>query len=205
MFHIKSLRGALALAVALMMHSGNEAEAQKRRAPRPPEAVVVREDADGQRVPLYAGDTLIIRLRSDSRTGYRWEWLETDPRVLRRERFPAIENDSAFQGYQEFQLTALRPGKATVELALEDPKRSDASPLKSFRFEVRVVPQSERPPDYSSTFTRVRRTLNRPFTLYSGEDFMSAWSAGRFWGNRPTDSGDFGPPAGPGGMVITRF
>jgi predicted secreted protein len=206
MFQIKPMYGALVMALVLAAQSGNQAQAQKRSAPRPPEAVIVRENANGQRIPLAVGDTLLLRLRTDTKAGYRWVWLETDPQILRREkRLPSLEEIPSSQGYQEFELTALKPGKAVVELAYEGPKRFDDSSAKILRVEVRVVPQSQTLPDYGSTFTRVRRMPSRPFALYTGEDFISAWSAGRFWGNRPPDGSDLGPPSGPGGIVITRY
>src|SRR5205085_378828 len=120
MFHIKPIHGVLGIALALIAQSGNEALTQKRSAPLPPEVVIVHEDANGQTIPLAVGDTFLLRLRADTKTGHRWVWLETDPYILRRAKLlHPQEDEPTSQGYQEFQLTALKPGKATVELAYE--------------------------------------------------------------------------------------
>lgn len=204
----KTFYGAALAALALTLNTDLDAQAQKKSVTKKlniaaaEDVTVVDETYNAKRIILYVGDRLVIRLNSNPRTGHRWAWVETNPRILMRLDGRAPLKNGPAESAQFFQLKALKPGQTVVEIDYEGPRGFEELPSKTFQLRVVVVPGSERPVDDNLT---LRRRADRNHPRLEGTNFMSSWNVGRFWGNRPPGSAYEGPVIGPGGIALYRF
>ncbi|MDE9367230.1 protease inhibitor I42 family protein [Luteipulveratus sp. YIM 133132] len=86
---------------------------------------VVESPEDGQRIPLAAGDSLEVRLRHPSGTGYRWTVTDLPPGVVVGGDDAQVEAGTSSAPGQArtsvVELVASSPGESVVRLALERP------------------------------------------------------------------------------------
>ena len=193
-------------ALALIGMTGMVASAQRSDNALSPWVIILNEKSNNQKIPLHVDDELVLRLQADPDRGRHWVWLETDPTILKRvdARKGIASDTSDSHKYQEFQVRALRTGRATIQLDYEMPGNWKAQSPKTFQLQVQVIPK--KPPVSDNILApKALRNSNRPFTLFEGENFISLWNAGRFWGNRPPNAEFDGSPTLSSGLVISRF
>lgn len=105
--------------------------------------VIVTQSDDGSRQSLAVGDTLVVRLKSNATTGYRWSVSTTDPALVQKKaaqykKPPAGKPGQG--GYQIFTFTAVKPGQAVFSLAYQRPFEKHTSPAKTFSLDLSIVP-----------------------------------------------------------------
>jgi inhibitor of cysteine peptidase len=100
------------------------------------------EGNSGSDVTVRAGRTFTISLEGNPTTGYKWEVVEYDERVLKLtgEDFSTSSDRIGAGGIQEFTFTASKSGTTTVELVHRKPWEKDVEPLRTFTANVRVNP-----------------------------------------------------------------
>lgn len=205
-----SLRSTLAAApltaLAFISMTGAVASAQRPDNALSPRVIILNEKANNQKIPLHVDEEIILRLQADPDKGRHWVWLETDPTILKRvdARKNVASDTSDSHKYQEFQVKALRTGRATIQLDYEMSGNLSAQSPTTFQIHVQVTPRKAAASD-NILAPKAIRNSNRPFTLFEGEDFISLWNAGRFWGNRPPNGEFDGSATLPSGLVISRF
>jgi inhibitor of cysteine peptidase len=109
----------------------------------PKGAVIVVTDADnGKDIDLPAGDTLVLRLKSNPSIGYSWA-IKGDPSPLRLVK--SVTRKTGQNGHavgapstQEFRLTAVSAGIASLALEYRRPWEHDVPPVKTFQVRVKV-------------------------------------------------------------------
>ncbi len=104
--------------------------------------VTVTEKEEGQTVALGRKDTLVIRLKSQLGTGYGWQVVRHDNRLLRLLGRPEQENSQGGlpggEEHQIFRFKALRSGTTLIELRYVRPWERNARPLRYFRLRIRI-------------------------------------------------------------------
>jgi len=109
-----------------------------------PEPTLTLEQS-GQRVRLYAGDILTVKLESNPTTGYRWELVEpADEKVLklldqRYEQSPVEKGLVGAGGVETWRFRAVGRGSASLKLEYIRPWEKSVVPAKAFSLQV-VVP-----------------------------------------------------------------
>ncbi len=104
-------------------------------------SIVTITDADnGKDVDLPAGDTLIVRLKSNPSTGYSWA-IKGDPSPLRLGKSSTKKNSQTGHAAgtpvtQEFRLSATSAGMASLTLEYRRPWEYTAGPAKKFHVQV---------------------------------------------------------------------
>jgi inhibitor of cysteine peptidase len=111
-------------------------------APRksPSAVVTITEQDDGKDVDLPSGDTLVVRLKSNPSTGYSWA-IKGDPSPLRlvkssTKKTGQTSHVAGAPATQEFRLTALSSGMASLTLEYRRPWEYTAGPARTFRVRV---------------------------------------------------------------------
>ena len=106
--------------------------AQKKASP----LVVVTDQDNGKDIDLPTGDTLVLRLKSNPSTGYTWT-IKRGPSILRLVK--TSTKKSGQTGHvvggpviQEFRLTAVSAGMASLTLEYRRPWEYTAGPAKTF-------------------------------------------------------------------------
>ncbi len=103
--------------------------------------VVMITDADnGKDIDLPGGDTLVLRLKSNPSTGYSWV-IKGDPSPLRLLKSSTRKNDrtghtAGAPVMQEFRLTAVSAGMASLNLEYRRPWEYTSGPAKTFAVKV---------------------------------------------------------------------
>ncbi len=105
-----------------------------------PSAIAITDQDDGKDIDLPAGDTLVLRLKSNPSTGYSWA-IKGDPSPLKLVKNSTKKNDqtSDVPGApvtQEFRLTAVSAGMASLTLEYRRPWEHDVAPAKTFQVRV---------------------------------------------------------------------
>jgi inhibitor of cysteine peptidase len=105
--------------------------------------VWLTEADDGRSVDLGVGQTLNIALKANPATGYGWETLTLDERVLRLAAAPEFTPESdrlGAPGTQVLRFEVVGPGEADLQLVYRRPWEQDATPANTFS--VHIVAQS---------------------------------------------------------------
>ena len=102
--------------------------------------LVITDQDNGKDVDLPAGDTLVIRLKSNPSTGYVWA-IKGDPSPLRLVKSSAQKTGQTSRAVgapatQEFRLTAASAGMASLTLEYRRPWEYTAGPAKTFKVKV---------------------------------------------------------------------
>lgn len=105
-------------------------------------SVTITESDSGSHPSLAVGDTLVVRLKSNITTGYRWTVTVTDPALLRKksEQYKKAAPGRMGQGgVQVFTFTAGKPGQMSLSLAYSRPFEKHTPPAKTFRVEISIA------------------------------------------------------------------
>ena len=102
--------------------------------------IAIADQDNGKDIELPAGDTLVLRLTSNPSTGYSWA-IEGDPlplRLVKSSTKKTGQNGHAIGTpvMQEFRLTAVSAGMASLTLEYRRPWESNVAPVKTFRVRV---------------------------------------------------------------------
>ncbi len=102
--------------------------------------VAVTDQDNGKDIDLPAGDTLVLRLKSNPSTGYSWA-IKGDPSPLKlvkssTEKNSQTSNVPGAPVTQEFRLTAVSAGMASLSLEYRRPWEHDVAPAKTFQVRV---------------------------------------------------------------------
>jgi inhibitor of cysteine peptidase len=102
------------------------------------------EADDGTSIEVVPGDALVVRLRENPTTGYRWalDELDGDAVTLGGDDFEASEGAGVGSGGRRiFTFSAVGPGSASIALKLWRRWEGDASARERVRLNVRVAAQ----------------------------------------------------------------
>jgi inhibitor of cysteine peptidase len=102
--------------------------------------VVITDQDDGKDIELPAGDTLVLRLTSNPSTGYSWA-IKGDPsplKLVKSSTKKTGQNGHAVGApvTQEFRLTAVSAGMASLTLEYRRPWEHNVAPAKTFQVRV---------------------------------------------------------------------
>ena len=102
--------------------------------------VTITDEDNGKDIDLPAGDTLVLRLKSNPSTGYSWA-IKGDPSPLKlvkssTEKNSQTSNVPGGPVTQEFRLTAVSAGMASLSLEYRRPWEHDVAPAKTFQVKV---------------------------------------------------------------------
>lgn len=102
----------------------------------------VTEKDDGKKLSTVAGQALTLKLPCQPGTGYTWDVLERDLKLVELVGEPTFERgDSKLLGgveHQVFQLRALATGTAALQLGLVRKWVKDQKPRKTFRVTLEI-------------------------------------------------------------------
>ena len=103
-------------------------------------AVVITDQDNGKDIDLPAGGTLVVRLKSNPSTGYRWA-IKGDPSPLRlvkssTKRTGQTSHVVGAPVTQEFRLKVASAGMASLTLEYSRPWEYTAAPAKTFAVKV---------------------------------------------------------------------
>jgi inhibitor of cysteine peptidase len=102
--------------------------------------VTLHASDDGTQVMLRRGQDLVISLAGNPTTGYTWEAVAYDERILRQVGEPTFtpeSNAAGAPGRQVLRFEALGEGQTTLQLIYHRPWE-DAEPEKAFSVDVVV-------------------------------------------------------------------
>jgi inhibitor of cysteine peptidase len=102
--------------------------------------VTITDQDNGKDIDFPAGDTLVVRLKSNPSTGYSWA-IKGDALPLRLVKSSTEKNGQTSHGVgapvtQEFRLTAVSAGMASLTLEYRRPWEYTAGPAKTFNVKV---------------------------------------------------------------------
>ena len=102
--------------------------------------VTITDEDNGKDIDLPAGDTLVLRLKSNPSTGYSWA-IKGDPLPLRLVKSSTKKNAQTGHAVgapvtQEFRLTAVSAGMASLTLEYGRPWEYNVAPAKTFKVKV---------------------------------------------------------------------
>jgi inhibitor of cysteine peptidase len=116
--------------------------------PHPPAApqksaasmVTITDQDNGKDIDLPAGDTLVVRLKGNPSTGYTWA-IKGDPSPLRLVKSSTRKNGQTGHAVgapvtQEFRLTAVSAGMASLTLEYRRPWEYTSGPARTFSVKV---------------------------------------------------------------------
>jgi predicted secreted protein len=95
---------------------------------------------DGSQVDLVKGQTFVVSLEGSPSTGYTWEAVEYDERILRQVGEPGFTPESnvlGASGIQTLRFDAVGKGRTTLRLVYHRPWE-DAEPEQTFSVEIVV-------------------------------------------------------------------
>lgn len=98
-------------------------------------SVNVDASYSGKRAQIAVGDSLIVTLPSDIRTGYVWTARISDDRILREQDHEYIGQVGA-GGKDVWSFKALKKDTAIVSMQYIQPDKKDVAPLKTFSLTV---------------------------------------------------------------------
>jgi len=96
---------------------------------------------DGREIELGRGESLAITLASNPTTGYRWEVIEVEERVLPpvgESEFRPESDGIGAPGVEIFRFKAMDAGQTTLNLVYHRPWEEDVAPLNTFSLQVIV-------------------------------------------------------------------
>ncbi len=103
------------------------------------------EKDDGSQVELDQGQDLVVTLRSNPSTGYRWEVVEIDESILGQigeaQYTPSDPRKSPLPGQggtETFRFKVIGLGRTALRLAYQRPWEKGAEPLKTYSLQVEV-------------------------------------------------------------------
>ena len=138
------IRVSIVAALALLLFS-LMLVAQPPQSPGAPQksassVVIITDEDNGKDIDLPAGDTLVLRLKSNPSTGYSWA-IKGDPSPLRLVKSPTKKNAQTGHAVgapvtQEFRLTAVSAGMASLSLEYRRPWEYNVAPAKTFNVKV---------------------------------------------------------------------
>jgi inhibitor of cysteine peptidase len=102
--------------------------------------IAIADQDDGKDIDLPAGDTLVLRLTSNPSTGYSWA-IKGDPsplKLVKSSTKKTGQNGHAVGApvTQEFRLTAVSAGMASLTLEYRRPWEHNVTPAKTFQVRV---------------------------------------------------------------------
>ena len=105
-----------------------------------PSVVIITDQDNGKDIDLPAGDTLVIRLKSNPSTGYRWA-IKGDPSPLRLVKSSTKKTGQTGHAVgvpvtQEFRLKVASAGMASLTLEYSRPWEYTAAPAKTLAVKV---------------------------------------------------------------------
>ena len=137
-------RVSIVVALALLLFS-LILVAQPPQSPGAPQksassVVTITDEDNGKDIDLPAGDTLVLRLKSNPSTGYSWA-IKGDPSPLRLVKSSTKKNAQTGHAVgapvtQEFRLTAVSAGMASLTLEYRRPWEYHVAPAKTFKVKV---------------------------------------------------------------------
>jgi inhibitor of cysteine peptidase len=97
---------------------------------------------NGRQIELDQGQSLLVVLKSNPTTGFRWEIAELDEPILRQMGEVEFEQSGSKNlvgagGWEKLRFEASSPGESTLRLIYHRPWEEDVEPLETFS--VRVV------------------------------------------------------------------
>lgn len=105
-------------------------------------SVTVSQSDNASHQSLTVGDTLVVRLKSNLTTGYRWSVTANDTALLRKnsEQYKKpIPGRVGQGGVQVYTFTALKPGETSLSLGYSRPFEKHVAPAKTFRVEISIA------------------------------------------------------------------
>jgi inhibitor of cysteine peptidase len=101
---------------------------------------LITDEDNGKDIDLPAGDTLVLRLKSNPSTGYNWA-IKGDPLPLRLVKSSTKKNAQTGHAVgapvtQEFRLAAVSAGMASLTLEYRRPWEYNVAPAKTFKVKV---------------------------------------------------------------------
>jgi len=110
-----------------------------------PEEVNVDEEDDGSQVELEQGQILVVTLKSNPTTGYRWEVVETQESILEQmgeaEFKPSQTGEPPLVGaggWEIFRFKAISAGQTSLKLVYHRPWEEGVEPVDTFSIQVVV-------------------------------------------------------------------
>ena len=110
------------------------------------EDIVLDEKANGKTVAATIGQQILIRLKGNPTTGYRWDVAKLEGEAIEQVGKAKYAVDKGAEGRMGaggtfvFTFKAVRKGKATLTLAYARPWEKKKKPAKTFRLTVEVKP-----------------------------------------------------------------
>jgi inhibitor of cysteine peptidase len=104
--------------------------------------VTVTDQDDRDKITLASGQTLVVRLKASLGTGFSWQVVANDARILEQARPPMIEpperTEPGAVERQVFRFTAQTRGSAVLELHYFRPWEKGVEPARKYRVTVTV-------------------------------------------------------------------
>jgi len=91
----------------------------------------------GKQVEMARGDSLVVTLPSDARTGYSWSSWVSDDNILQQSEHEYI-GQVGVGGKEIWTFKALTDGPCTIEMEYRLPQEEDATPAQRFDLTVDV-------------------------------------------------------------------
>ena len=91
----------------------------------------------GKQVEMSVGDSLVVTLPSDARTGYSWSSWVSDETILQQSDHKYIGRVGA-GGKEIWTFKALTAGTCTIEMEYRPPQEEDATPAQTFDLTVDI-------------------------------------------------------------------
>ncbi len=107
----------------------------------PSKEVALGAKDSGRQIEVKEGEPLVIALESNPTTGYLWEVVESDQRILRQmgeTEFQPESDKIGAPGLQTFRFGAQEKGAVTLELVYHRSWEKDVDPLETFSLQVTV-------------------------------------------------------------------
>jgi inhibitor of cysteine peptidase len=133
------LSALLLFSLMLVAQPPQSSGAQQKRTPS---AIAITDQDNGKDIDLPAGDTLVLRLKSNPSTGYSWA-IKGDPSPLKlvkssTEKNSQTSNVPGAPVTQDFRLTAVSAGMASLTLEYRRPWEQDVAPARTFQVKVKA-------------------------------------------------------------------
>jgi inhibitor of cysteine peptidase len=107
---------------------------------------------DGRRLTVHGGDAVRLRLPENPTTGYRWQWLDLDPRLaatLEDEFQPPAAAAPGAGGVRIFRLRAVTAGSHRLALRCVRMWQAEGDPAATFEVVLDVIADLRTPGDPS--------------------------------------------------------